>query len=523
VAVSNDRLLEGLYNLGYPVDLLARLQGEKGKNGDEFRWALRNAGINDADIKKGEQLAEYRKGDKPSKTALYEMMGIMGVRPETQRAIQYAGDDKNKVYQALVKELGEERAGALAIKAWGPTGVPKGTVWNPFRGDQPPSQATVKHGAMGAITSYIPPGMSAIEPPTPQVAVPGAWSANERAGVPPKPGTGMTKPGAPAPPSGLPPDTLPGAGGPGGGTPPPVDNRPVWQKEGRKPTPEEFDAYVRQNFGYQAWWVDVPEIRNVLFEMTEQGLSDPSEAQRRVSETSWWKNTSAAARTWWANEKADPASSRASIAEQTATFTDLANEMGVEIDPARLGAIAEASLRFGWNQAQIKRAIGNEYEYDPNNRLQGAKVSEMKALASKYLVPMSDETIGSWAKGLITGDYSDDEFKEYLKQSAKSMFPQLTAALDAGHTVEEYVNPYKQMAAQRLEIPPDQINFMDPKWRAALQVPDSKTGQPRVMTLTEWEAHIKTDAQYGYDKTQQGVGEAAKLAEELARKFGQVA
>jgi hypothetical protein len=84
------------------------------------------------------------------------------------------------------------------------------------------------------------------------------------------------------------------------------------------------------------------------------------------------------------------------------------------------------------------------------------------------------------------------------------------------------VNPYKQIAAQTLEVPPESVNFMEPKWRSALDQVDPKTGQRTVMTLTDWTAKIKTDSSYGYDKTQQGINEAAKLTNDLLGKFGMV-
>lgn len=511
---SNQQILEGLYTLGYPVDRLANV--DKNLPTADFRRQLEAQGINAADFGKAERLVTYRGEEGRSKHSIQQMLDIMGASQTTKdRFAKVQITNVPEMHRVLVQELGEERAGALMIKATRGK-PPEGTVWNPFRGDKPPPGVNVKWGAMGVITGVGSPAHQDLPVQRPTGAVGGPRA---------QPGAAAPAPGGAAPPSGIDSPILGGTPPGGGGTPTPtaVDTRPQWVKEGRDPTPEEFDQYVNDNFGAQAWFMDVPEVRQVIWDMAKGGLTDGAEAQRRVSKTSWFKNTSASARTWWAHERADPATAQRDIAEQTSTFKAMANKLGVEIPEDRLRTIAEASLRFGWNQAQINQAIGKEFRYDPSKKQQSAKVSEMKALAAKYLVPLADQTIDTWARGLMTGEFADEQFAEYLKGTAKSLFPQLSQAIDSGLTVEDYVNPYKQLAAQRLELPPEAINFTDPKWRAALQQPDPKTGQTRVMTLTEWEAHIKKDPTYGYDKTQQGVGEAAKLANDLLQKFGQVA
>lgn len=316
----------------------------------------------------------------------------------------------------------------------------------------------------------------------------------------------------------------PGAGGPGAGGPGAPDYRPVWQKEGRKPTPEEFDSYVKKHFGFNAWFTDVPEVRTVLFNATAEGLTDVAEITRRVEATAWWKNTQGAARSWHAFERsAAPADVADRIGDQERFLNDMATSMGINVDPARMREMAETSLRFGWDSSEVKRALGNEFQYDPNAQQQAPDVSAVKEKAAKWLVPLSDQAIGDWAKGIMTGDYSEEELDEYMKGYAKSMFPQLTAAIDAGHTVAQYIDPYKQLAAQTLEVPLESINFMDTKWRRALEQKDPKTGQIGVMTLSEWSSLLKTDKTYGYDSTNAAVQESSDLATKILQKFGKVA
>jgi hypothetical protein len=374
---------------------------------------------------------------------------------------------------------------------------------------------------------------SGLTPPPPPPGMPGGpplaqptkpveeFRAGERAAQNKAP-VGSTAPPPLAPPAEK---KAPGGGTPpggGGGLPPVPDTRPIWQREGREPTPQEVDDFVNDNFGADAWFMDVPEIKAELTQMARDGITDPEEAKRRISATSWYKNTASSARLWHAKERSDPASAMADVTEQTDFLQSQADQLGVTIDPARLRYIAESSLRFGWSPSQINRAIAAEFRYDPKSKVQATKVVEMKDKAKKFMVPLSDEAIQTWATGLMSGQFNEASYDQYLKDSAKSLFPQLVAAIDSGMTVADYVDPYRQIAAQTLEMNPDTIDFMDPKWRQAFDQKDDK-GNRTIMTLSEWSSKIRTDKTYGYDKTQRGVQEASQFATSLLKKFGAIA
>jgi hypothetical protein len=337
-------------------------------------------------------------------------------------------------------------------------------------------------------------------------------------GKPGAPGAVMPPGGAKTPPGGA--GGLGGAGGGGGGG---LTEMPAPQ------SPAEIDAYVKSHFGADAWFMDVPEIKSILTDMAKNrpaGLSAAGEAEyakeaaRRVSATDWYQNHDAKSRLWYQNEHSDPGTARDAVRDQTRIFDKMAKKMGITIAPDRLSAIAESSLRFDWTNEDIQSALGAEFHFDPTNKAQGATVSALKQKAGQYLVPLSDQAIQQWGQGLLAGTSTDADFEQYLKDSAKSMFPQLAAAIDAGTTVAQYADPYKQLAAKALDLPPDAIDFNDSKWRPALDQFDAKTGQKTVMTLTDWERKIKSDPAYGYDRTNAGIGEASSLANDILKKFG---
>jgi hypothetical protein len=138
------------------------------------------------------------------------------------------------------------------------------------------------------------------------------------------------------------------------------------------------------------------------------------------------------------------------------------------------------------------------------------------------MVPISDQAQQKWASDLMQGKVNDNDYMNYLKEQAKSLFPSMGAAIDSGVTPSQYTDPYKQIAAQTLQVPPDSVNFSDPKWGKALFQIDPKTGARTAMSLADWGKTLRSDPVYGYAKTPAAQSQAADFAENILNTFGAV-
>jgi hypothetical protein len=287
---------------------------------------------------------------------------------------------------------------------------------------------------------------------------------------------------------------------------------------------DEIKNFIRSNFGANAYFIDIPEVWEALRGVVKGGKGING-LQPALEGTSFWKQNTSSARNWFARAKADPAQTAADIAQQSQALAAMAQNAGLTIDPGRLSQIAESSLRYGWTNTDIQRALAAEWHYDPTTKNQAAAVTAMKQTARNWLVPLSDQAIQTWGQGLISGTTTNEQFTQYLRDNAKSLFPQLSGMIDAHagdpkFSIDTFVDPYRTQAANLLGVQPDQVDFADPKWRRPLDTIDPKTGERRIMTLSEWQSTLKTDAQYGYDKTQNGVNEALTLAQSLTKSMG---
>lgn len=209
------------------------------------------------------------------------------------------------------------------------------------------------------------------------------------------------------------------------------------------------------------------------------------------------------------------------------------------LDDPELGALLQQAAREGWDAGRLAGALYKTQWWqtkgkaqrswimlagtDPaeaSRRLQAVGLTnDLQAEAGKYAIPISDATALQWAQQIVRGDVERDQLTEYFREQAKSLYPGLSAAIDRGVTVEQYYDPFRQIAAQRLGVAPESITLADPKWNKAINAVDAQ-GNRTAMNLAQWEQTIKTDPVYGYDRSPDAVNNAVALTRSLAELFG---
>lgn len=228
---------------------------------------------------------------------------------------------------------------------------------------------------------------------------------------------------------------------------------------------EEAERHIIDRLPQMRALLDIPGLRpTLLLAAREQWPGDKIMA--RVQESEWWRTTPERARNWTMLSATDPASAERQLQESRREF---------------------------------------------------------EQLAGAYLIPLSEQTLDTWTRQILGGKVPEDAFRGYLVEQAKSRWPTLGAALDAGVTVAQYAEPYKQIAARELELNPAAIDFMQPKWMAPLDHVDTSTGERTTMSLSDWTNKIRSDAQYGWDETSGAREKAAQFNSELLTTFGRVA
>ena len=121
---------------------------------------------------------------------------------------------------------------------------------------------------------------------------------------------------------------------------------------------------------------------------------------------------------------------------------------------------------------------------------------------------------------MLTGTMIEDDVLRKQRELAKTRYGHLANLIDQGFDLEELSTPFKQQAAQLLEKTPDDIDMSQAQFEAAYNY--GEPGQKRMMTSGEWEIMLRSDAKYGWDKTNNAKAEARQLASSIAQAFGRV-
>jgi hypothetical protein len=196
----------------------------------------------------------------------------------------------------------------------------------------------------------------------------------------------------------------------------------------------------------------------------------------------------------------------------------------LNLTSAELDTISESATKRGLTGASLDYYINTVAGSRPRGKqdlLNSADAAAYKKVAKAYGYnpPDLDEEIFAAIQGKqFNGSVPTlDSIKAKGLQLAKAAHFQLAPQLDAGLTLDEIFTPYKDIASRTLELAPESIDFMDPKFRAAF---GSMSERPP--TLGEWQDMIKSDTKYGYENTKQAKSDAVRLVNTMARVFGEV-
>lgn len=324
----------------------------------------------------------------------------------------------------------------------------------------------------------------------------------------------MTPPNIAAAPGGVPAPVVPGM------VPLPAD------PGGSDPLVQE----VFTRYPALAYLLAIPEVRALLLEAVDpnKGFS-PEEFAQRLYQTSWWRSTQAQVREWDATFAQDPATAQAQVRARVAEIRDIAGQTGLSLTDPQLLEFATQTLRFGipTSSSEFRDALallvpgfkGNaagETGITPGGEF-GLLFAQIKQTAHDYLMPLSDAEAWKMATQALAGDLNVEGLRVVWGQQAAARNPGLAAAIESGLTPAQFYAPTVGMVARELEIGPEQVDLMDPRWSQLLGIDDGKGGN-RPMTL--WEAQRYARSLPEWEFTKVANDESASMQRRLVESMG---
>ena len=185
------------------------------------------------------------------------------------------------------------------------------------------------------------------------------------------------------------------------------------------------------------------------------------------------------------------------------------------------------SINFGWTGETLKAETYKEvFRKNPDGTYanptsvkrttSGNDYLNVQLIAKNFFNSAPQSSIES----VLTGTITTQDFQRQQREIAKKRYGHLSDLIDQGVTLEDLAGNYKQTAAKLLEVDPNTIDMSQGDYEIALSF--GEEGKKRAMTTGEWEKLLRTDARYGWEKTENAKTEARSLANNLAQAFGRI-
>ena len=290
-----------------------------------------------------------------------------------------------------------------------------------------------------------------------------------------------------------------------------------WVPEKKTPPTAVVDwkPKFREMFPKQSWLLDLDSTKySGLFKLLETGVKDQMwltpESQERF--TAQLDNTD-----FFVELKTEGT---------VKNIKSLVGDLGFDTVPFE--TFLKDTMNFGWKGDTLKQKVYEEaFRKDPaTGKYINATTVERVRKSTPYLTiasigkdffsTVSDTTIA----GVLTGSMIQDDVVRQQRELAKGKYGHLSNLIDQGLSLADISDSYKTQASKILERDPNSIDMSQGAYSTAFDF--GEEGKKRLMSTSEWERKLRSDATFGWDKTQNARDEARALASSISQAFGRI-
>ena len=290
-------------------------------------------------------------------------------------------------------------------------------------------------------------------------------------------------------------------------------NGTTWVKADAVPF-NKVEATFRKMFPSQAWMLDLDRTKYPkLFELIQRGVSgrmyDTQQGLERFAAE--LKNTD------FYTELA--------TTDKVRQIKAVTGDLGFE--GSNFNKFLTTSMNMGWEGDTLKAETYKEVfrKDDAGNYINKTAVERAKKsnayltvtnVGKAYFNTISDATVES----RLTGVLNDEDIQRQQRELAKTKYGHLANLIDQGFTLADLSSGFKKQASSLLEKDENAIDMSQADFEAAYNF--GEPGQKRMMTNGEWEIALRTNAKFGWDKTNNAKQEARQLSSSIIQAFGKV-
>lgn len=282
------------------------------------------------------------------------------------------------------------------------------------------------------------------------------------------------------------------------------------------------------SYGFALAFLNSDKELKALFSQAVKKGWEPQMFVARLRATKWFKRNSASVRNAIMQQTADPATYKDGVLKMYAQVRDAWGKTygGQGISGGTLKAWAETAYRMGWTQEMLMDRMGASINFQQAlaKDTLGGTARETERSLDEMAAQMGVSVGGAWKaanlRRILMGDESLGAAQDRIRSMAMAQYKAFADQIEAGRTVQELADPYRQKMAELLEINPGDVNIRDSYIQRAMTAKDAKTGQHVPQDLSDFADTIRRDQRWQY--TDNAKKEVANVAGSLLRSFGLV-
>lgn len=285
----------------------------------------------------------------------------------------------------------------------------------------------------------------------------------------------------------------------------------------------KLDAHeLAETYGMSyAFFKSQPELWKELNSAVE-GQWTPEKFQAEIKNTSWWKKNSDTMRQAQVMQKTDPATYKATMEAQRVAVQKMAVQAGAILSQKNVDLLARNIVHLGWNEQQTGNFLGQYIKFSEDNVLGGIAGQAARAIKKAAYdngVAVTEQSTLNNAQYLVRGLTTMENVTGSLREQAAGLYPGWAEQINAGASIQDLAQPYRQVLAQELQLPESDIDAFSPKIKQALNHV-GKDGQPAPMGLGEFTQFVRNDP--AWRKTPGSGEKALGVAREVLKQMGLV-
>jgi hypothetical protein len=276
-----------------------------------------------------------------------------------------------------------------------------------------------------------------------------------------------------------------------------------------------WETTFRETFPAKAWLLDLDRTKYPgLFKLLNTAISQQ-----------WYKSTEGLNR-FAASLDATDFYKELSTSKQLKTIQSLVGTLGFE--GSDFTKFVSDSINMGYEGDILKQKVYSEvFKKDESGNYVNPTALARTQKSADYISTQNiakaffnRNPADSDIEKVLTGQMLASDYERQQREFAKTRYGHLSNLLDQGMTLESIASAYQTTASRLLERNINDIDMSTGAFEQAVSF--GEEGKKRLMTNSEWEKLLRSDPQYGWEKTNNAKDEARALSANIAQAFGKI-